>query len=123
MPSLVQCISKEHIRMKKFGKLAAFVCALSFAGMAAASANPVDSDNAIGISFLGTTETAMYGLQYQHWFTDKIGMQVEGSAYYNPDNNFYSGYVLNYDICAEFQYKLYETSLGERSATNLYAWL
>src|SRR5574344_1278211 len=107
--------------MKKLGKVLMMMCILTSFGVVSAFANPIDSDNAIGVFIMGTTESSVYGLQYQHWFNDKIGMQVEGAAYYNPD--VYYGKELQYNISAEFQYKLYETSLGERSATNLYAWL
>lgn len=106
--------------MKKLTKLATLVCALSFLGGAVAFANPIDSDSAIGVFAMGSSEIGVYGLQYQHWFNDKIGMQLEGYAYYNPNVSYDD--VLQYNICGEFQYKLYETCLGERSATNLYAW-
>lgn|SRR5574344_718873 len=107
--------------MKKLGKVLMMMCILTSFGVVSAFANPIDSDNAIGVFIMGTTESSVYGLQYQHWFNDKIGMQMEGAAYYNPD--VYYGKELQYNISAEFQYKLYETALGERSATNLYAWL
>jgi len=82
-------------------------------------ANPVDANSAVGVTAMGTTRAGVYGLQYQHWFNNRFGMQTEGFAYYNPDSNE----ELNYLICGEFLIKLYETQLTERSASNLFVWI
>jgi hypothetical protein len=104
--------------MKKKIRTLLFVAAVSMIGMATVFANPVESNSAVGVSILGTTENGIYGLQFQHWFNNRIGMQTEGFAYYNPESTT----VLNYSIAGELLVKLYETKFGEKSASNLFAW-
>lgn len=107
--------------MKKSIMVAIAFCIAGVVGMSAASANPLDFENAIGIYGMVAQNTEVYGIQYQRWVSDKVGLQFLGSVYYNPTTGYISN-PLDYNVSAEVQYKLFETPFGERSGTCLYAW-
>lgn len=107
--------------MKKSKLIIAALAVLVF-GITTAAADPNDFKNAIGIFGLASLESesnSVGGLQYQRWVTEKIGFQVEGSVYYDPENTYYS---FDSNLNFELQYKLYQTNIGARNASVLYAW-
>ncbi len=104
--------------MKKGIKILLASLAIFACGTVSAFAAPLDYESAVGVSILTTFETVnVGGLQYQRWINDKFGFQVEGSIFYEPDYDF------DYNIAAEFQYKLFETPMGTKNATILYGWV
>lgn len=110
--------------MKKFRRLLC-VAAVLLVGTVAASADPLDFKNAVGVFLLGNvsaTEPAVRGIQYQRWLTDRWGFQTEGFITYNRES--YADHSPSYDFSfsAEPLLKLYETPKGYRFASTLYAW-
>jgi hypothetical protein len=109
------------VKSQKTGKiLTGIFIGLLFSAVSA-WANPLDFKNAVGVFAMVNDATNVYGLQYQRWYTDRIGLQVEGAAYYDPSSGIST--PLDYNIGAEFQYRLYDTSWGTRTGTCLYAWM
>lgn len=105
--------------MKKIKLIIAALAVLTL-GISAVSANPNDYHNAVGIfAITDFEENAVGGIQFQKWVTDKIGFQIEGSIFYNADT--YKSFSANFN--AEMQYKLFQTNMGEKNASVLYAWV
>lgn len=103
--------------MKKGIKILLASLAIFACGAVSAFAAPLDYESAVGVSILSTLDNiSIGGLQYQKWITDKIGFQTEGSIVYQPNYN------LDYNVAVELQYKLFETPMGTKNATILYAW-
>ncbi|MCR4954304.1 MAG: hypothetical protein K6A43_09540 [Treponema sp.] len=59
------------------------------------------------------------GLCYQHWFTDRIGLEVGGAVTWTPSDN---QDPLYYNIYAEGDFVLYSSELSKYFASRLYAW-
>ncbi|MCK9169102.1 MAG: hypothetical protein M0P01_01660 [Treponema sp.] len=107
--------------MKRISKTLTGIFAVILLSAVQVWANPLDFKNAVGVFAMSNSATSVYGLQYQSWCTDRIGFQIEGAAYYDSASGAYK--PLDYNIAAEFQYRLYDTTWGTRTGTSLYAWL
>jgi hypothetical protein len=108
------------MKLQKTGKIITGIfIGILFSGVSA-WANPLDFNNAVGIFGMVNSATNVYGIQYQRWY-DRAGFQIEGAAYYDPSSE--AAKTLDYNIAAEFQYKLYDTTWGTRAGTCLYAWI
>lgn len=105
--------------MKKSFKIILMLAAIFGFGTATVAANPLDYDNALGIYYMGGDTMDSYGIQYQHWFTEKIGLQTEGCIYYRV-GSYSSPFEIN--INCEFDWNLFQDTLWEYNATKLYAW-
>lgn len=105
--------------MKKILKTILALAAVFGIGMGTAAANPLDYDDALGIYFITGDSINSYGLQYQHWFNEKIGLQTEGCIYYRTGKSL-SPFEMNLNV--EFDYGLFQGTLWNHNATKLYAW-
>lgn len=108
--------------MKKLRKLFC-VATVLLACTAAASADPLDFKNAVGVFLLGNVsadEPAVRGLQYQRWVNDRFGFQTEGFVTY--DKSYYNIPTYDFSVSAEPLIKLFESPKGYRFASTLYAW-
>lgn len=105
--------------MKKEIKI---ICSLIFLAVCSSSAlfaTPLDFKNSVGIYALVDTEAM--GIQYQRWCTDKIGFQTQGYVFYDELSGDGAS-DFNCSLSTELQLKLFETLMGEKSASILYAW-
>lgn len=85
-------------------------------------ANPVDYNNAVGFYCLGgegINNYGVYGMQYQHWFNNVVGISAEGMVSYLKDS--YQPFFANVNVEADFQ--LFKAKVGEYAATRLYAFV
>lgn len=108
--------------MKKMKKLVlSFVFLLCFASVKT-FANPIDYNNSIGFYYMFGENLANYGLQYQHWFTGRIGLTTEGMVYYST-SSYYSNPSFSANVNAEFDFMLFSSAFSEHTGMQLYAFL
>ncbi len=98
--------------MKKRFKLFIVCVALFSLNVTKLCANPLDNNNAIGwyIMSLGSSDYALYGLQYQRGLTDKVGLVICGSVMADESNN---KTIMDFNANMELDISLVETSWGE----------
>ncbi len=106
-------------KLKKF--LIILLVAFSFASVKA-FANPIDYNNSIGFYYMFGGNFLNYGLQYQHWFTDKIGLSTEGIIYYSTTSSS-SNPSFAVNVNAEFDYMLFSSPFSNHTGMKLYAFL
>lgn len=109
--------------MKKNVKFIIAICFVLAGAVSAVSATPLDFDKSVGIyGLIGfDSEPETGGIHFQQWFDNGIGYQVQGYIYYSQ-NGGSNPAEYTYNVSAELNLKLYETPMGNRSATILYAW-
>ena len=108
--------------MKKLKKLLVVLFAtLSFASVKI-FANPIDYNSSVGFHYMLSSGFINYGLQYQHWFTDKIGLTTEGMIYYSTSSS-YSNPTFSANVNAEFDFMLFSAAFSEHTGMQLYTFL
>ncbi|MCR4736184.1 MAG: hypothetical protein K5829_14400 [Treponema sp.] len=87
----------------------------------------LDAKNGVGVSYfspeigISDDESFLGGLCYQHWFTNKIGLETGGAVSWNPSSDTYSD-PLNYNIFVEGDYVLFKSEPSDFFASRLFAW-
>ncbi len=75
--------------------------------------------NAIGLYFLAADD-GYAGLQYEHYFTKKIGLTVDGSAVYKSDET--ESTPIDANVNLQFDISLFEYEAQKVFAYRVYAW-
>lgn len=108
--------------MKKLKRLILCFAFLLCFGTVKTFANPIDYNNSIGFYYLFGENLLNYGLQYQHWFTDRIGLTTEGMVYYSTSSS-YSNPSFSANVNAEFDFMLFSATFSEHTGMKLYSFL
>lgn len=107
--------------MKKLKRLILCFAFLLCFGTVKTFANPIDYNSSVGFHYMLGSSFINYGLQYQHWFTDKIGLTTESMIYYQTFYNNSPSFAVN--INAEFDYMLFSSAFSTHTGMKLYAFL
>lgn len=83
--------------------------------------NGLENKNAIGAYFLGS-QSPIGGIQYERRFNNVVSMKSNGYIFYNTQNSFFE-HSLDYNINAEFDFRMYEYAWRESFASRLYAFV
>ena len=106
--------------MRKSLKLLAIGVFFALCGLHSLSAEPLDFKNSVGV--YGLYDTKVLGIQYQRWCTDRIGFQTEGFVYYQKGASDTDANDYEFSLSGEFQFKLFETPFGKRSASIIHSF-
>lgn len=107
--------------MKKLKKFLVVLFATFSLASVKIFANPIDYNSSVGFHYMLGSGFINYGLQYQHWFTDKIGLTTEGMIYYQTFYNNNPNFAVN--VNAEFDYMLFSSAFSTHTGMKLYAFL
>ncbi len=111
--------------MKKNVKIFCVMIIFLVGGIFALSANPLEYKNSLGI--YGLIPQNVGGLQYQRWFNDRFGAQFQVFGEYNNHSSYNektNDYIASYafSASAEFQVRLFESAISEKTAIRLFGW-
>ncbi len=71
--------------------------------------------NALGVFIIGGENIDVGGLHYQRWFSNNIGLTLNGGGTYSIN-------TLDYSVAAEIQYMVYHETFNNYIASGLYLW-
>ena len=114
--------------MRKSTKIISVLLALSLLSSTSLFAKEIDDvsefNSSIGVYTLAGVSAGigLWGLQYQHWFNNRIGAAFDFSALYNSDLTDAPQNKMFVNFNAEFDYALYRFELSNDVASQLYLW-